>query len=723
MNGILADIPLENPKDDRLGYDPIAKNLANALCSIKTDECLVFALYGPWGSGKTTCINFILHYIGERPEEQRPIVVRFNPWWFSGRGELLNQFFREFCAALEKEKRFEQVIEFIADLLQVASEIPELTGFGKAGAKIASHWLKQAAKGKEVWKLREEIRKSLQEQNKRILVVIDDIDRLPSEEIRSLFRVIKAVADFPKTTYLLAFDKSVVVKALADLQGKSGEDFLEKIVQVPFDLPAIDKLALRKMFFEQLDLILSDTSQELFDQTYWGNVFWDGIDHFLNTMRNVKRLINALKVIYPSVKGEVNFVDFVAIETIRVFASDIYQLIRHNPEMFIGLSFKGSEPQDQAKMSFHEKWLSKISEESYKKAIKGLISQVFPIVEYAFRNVSWDATGGESEWRKKRRMCSSEDIFKIYFSFSIPEGEISRLEMLAILALAEDSEAFGNKLLELSKQRRPDRSTRVSAFLERLEDYTEKDISEEHIPMILQALFDVGDDLLLPEDKGYDLLSWGNDVRIGRIMFQLLKRYETQEKRFEILKEVFSKGHAISMIVSEVTTLGKQHGKYGGKKKEPEECLLNAKHLEELEKIALYKIKDASLNSDFVKTPKLAHILYRWSDWEGEDPVKKWVKKIIASDEGLADFLVAFLSEVQSYSLGDRVARTHWRLDPKSIEPFINPSEIIERCRKLLETSPDWLVDRRKIAVETFIRWYDLRAEGKDPDSPWAWRE
>jgi len=718
-NGIFADVPLENPKDDRLGYAPFAKNLADAICNIETDDCLVFALYGPWGSGKTTCMNFILHYIKEKPEEQQPIIVQFNPWWFSGHGELLNQFFREFCAALEKERRFEKVIEFVADLLQIASEIPEPTGFVKPTAKKIAKWLKNSAKREEIWKLREEIRKSLREQDKRILVTIDDIDRLPGQEIRSLFKVIKAVADFPKTTYLLAFDKDVVVKALEEFQRTPGKEYLEKIVQVPFDLPPPDKSSLRKIFFEQLDIILSDTPQDLFDQTYWGNVFWDGIDHFLNTMRDVKRLTNALKVTYPPVKGDVNPVDFIAIETIRIFVPDMYQLIRSNSDMFAGHSHMviGLEDPAEKMKPFHNKWIEQIPENN-REAIKRLVIRLFPKLEAVFGNTYW-GTDWTSNWRRQQRICSP-DIFPTYFRFAVPEGEISRLEMQAILALAEDSKAFGNKLLELSHQRRPDGSTRVSAFLERLEDYTEKDISEEHIPKVLQALFDVGDELLLPEDEGRGLFSWGNDIRIGRIMFRLVKRYETQEKRFNILREVFSKGRAISMIVSEVATLGQQHGKYTDKKKEPEEeCLVNAQQLEELEKIVLHKIKDASSSSDLVKTPKLAHVLYRWRDWEGEEPVKEWTKKIIASNEGLADFLVAFLSESQSYSSGDRVARTYWRLDPKSIEPFINPSEIIERCRKLLELQPDWLKDKRKIAVETFVKWYDLQAEGKNPEDYW----
>ena len=45
---------------------------------------LVLAVYGAWGLGKSTLINFVRHYIDELPEETRPVVVIFNPWWFSG---------------------------------------------------------------------------------------------------------------------------------------------------------------------------------------------------------------------------------------------------------------------------------------------------------------------------------------------------------------------------------------------------------------------------------------------------------------------------------------------------------------------------------------------------------------------------------------------------------------------------------------------------------------
>jgi predicted KAP-like P-loop ATPase len=712
---ILTDTPLEKPEEDRLGYAPFARNLADSFCKVTVDDCLVFALFGPWGCGKTTCLNFVWHYITEKPEEQRPVVVQFNPWWFSGHGDLLQQFFREFCVSIGKEEKFKKTIEIIANLVEIASEIPEPTGISKLGGKLASRWLKQAKKDKEVWKIRESIKEDIRKQNRNILVVIDDIDRLPSEEIRDLFKVIKAVADFPKTTYLLAFDKDVVVKALKSVQETPGEEYLEKIIQVPFHLPIPEKDALRKFFLEQMNLILSDTPEELFDKTYWGNVFWDGIDHFLNTMRDVKRFTNALRLTYPSVKGEVNPVDFIAVKTVEVFSSDIYQLIRYNPDMFAVYSdtFDYSASKIEGIKPFHNKWVEQIPEED-REVIKQLLIQIFPKLEAVFGNTHHGA-GWESTWRKQLRICSP-DIFPVYFRLAIPGGQISRSELEAILALTENIEAFSNKLLELSRQHRPDGSTRVSTFLERLQDYTQKDIPKQRIPVILQALFNVGDELLVPEDESRGLFGWSNDIRIGRIMFQLLKRFETQEERFNVLKEVFSSGYAASMIVSEVSTLGQQHGKYSGQAQPDSECLIIAKHLEDLEKIALLKIRESASNGKLLNTPHLAQVLYRWSDWEDENAPREWVSQAIASDDGLVDFLTGFLSKGYSQSIDDRVSEVRWRLDPKLLEPFIDPSGVIQRCKNLLKSPPEWLKGRKRIAIETFVKWYELRVQGMSPE-------
>lgn len=315
-----SDASIKDPKEDRLGYYPFAKQVAESICKMAPREGFVIAIYGQWGSGKSTLLNFIIHHITQMPEKFQPIIVRFNPWWFSGQEDLTKRFFSQLQAVLGKEGfSKDDATKLMADFSDLVSEVP-IIPYASSG-KVLSKLIRP--KPKDVTDLKEKIAKSLIEKNKRILVIIDDIDRLNSEEVRQIFRVIKAVADFPNITYLVAFDKRVAIKALKKTQGISGEDYLEKIVQVPFELPIPNKYSLRNLFLEKLDQIIGETSEELFDNDYWSKVYLRGIESFIDTPRDIVRLINTLSVTYPSIKGEVNAVDFIAIETLRVFCSTI----------------------------------------------------------------------------------------------------------------------------------------------------------------------------------------------------------------------------------------------------------------------------------------------------------------------------------------------------------------------------------------------------------------
>ena len=83
-----GDGALEDPADDALGYAPFATKLSDALLKLKPQSGLVLALYGSWGGGKSTMLNFVEKDLGKRAGIEPPIIVRFNPWWFSGQEDL-----------------------------------------------------------------------------------------------------------------------------------------------------------------------------------------------------------------------------------------------------------------------------------------------------------------------------------------------------------------------------------------------------------------------------------------------------------------------------------------------------------------------------------------------------------------------------------------------------------------------------------------------------------
>ncbi len=166
---ISPDRPGEDPASDRLGYAPFAKHLADSILRLPSSEGLVVALYGTWGTGKTTMLNYVRYYSKQSPPDQQPTLVAFNPWWFSGSEDLIRTFFGQLQAHLGTAGRAASSLRNkLADLSETVSVIPlPYTEFGKMAAKVLR------TKPKDVTKLKKEISAALLKRAKRILVIID----------------------------------------------------------------------------------------------------------------------------------------------------------------------------------------------------------------------------------------------------------------------------------------------------------------------------------------------------------------------------------------------------------------------------------------------------------------------------------------------------------------------------------------------------------------------
>ena len=181
MTSLSADRPCTNPNEDLFGHAPFAKSLADSIHRYASSDGLVLALYGPWGSGKSTVLSYVGHYLELQPEENRPVVVSFNPWWFSGQDNLAQVFLGQLGAALpNKYEKFKKIGELLGDFAEGVGGLIDLSGItGGAGNQIGQIIGKMAKrKSQDVPALKCAISKILNEAGKRILVVIDDIDRL-----------------------------------------------------------------------------------------------------------------------------------------------------------------------------------------------------------------------------------------------------------------------------------------------------------------------------------------------------------------------------------------------------------------------------------------------------------------------------------------------------------------------------------------------------------------
>ncbi|PEC50279.1 P-loop NTPase fold protein [Bacillus sp. AFS096315] len=482
-----SDAPINDPNHDQFNRFPFAQRVASVISKRNDPSSIVIGIYGAWGEGKTSVFNFIE---SELQTEEKVVCLRFNPWRFGDEDQMLINFFNDLASAIERS--IESGKERIGDLIEkYGKPLASLFGKGEAADGVAAFFT-----GADIVELRERIENLLEEEKKRVVILVDDIDRLEKDEIYAVFRLVKLTADFKYTAYVLAFDKHVVSSALQDRYGAdttgTGNSFLEKIIQVPLQLPSVEYEDLRNFCFNEIDQVLNFSGIELTEEDarqFVGN-FSKGLETHLKTPRQAKLYSNILMFSLPILKDETNVVDLMLIEGIRILLPSVYALIRDNKNLFLndgtsGFHFDNDQKEIIRRKERIEATLEELTHDEIDQ-VKELLCFLFPKLNKIFRNVNYDSRS-ELKWSEKQRICSPL-YFQRYFTYAITKKDVSDLAINELLIHSEfysiddtvkkikvimtdkNAETFITKLRRLSKNFTPLQSKRLAVSISKLGD-------------------------------------------------------------------------------------------------------------------------------------------------------------------------------------------------------------------------------------------------------------
>ena len=328
MEMICTDLPIKKSSEDILNRMPFAQSIAKAMLSQESQSSFSIGLYGEWGSGKTSLLNMVVEAV--ESSDEKAVVLNFNPWLCSDAKQLVSQFFKQLSAAIKlkrpKDEKILETLEQYAGLFDLAAWIPDAGIYIGYAGKIMSWVSKTFLKKREtdLQRNKDRIINKLQEEKVKIIVTIDDIDRLSEEEIIAVFQLVKDLADFPNTTYILAFDYDIVVNALDKIQHGKGRDYLEKIIQVPFEIPAPNLDSIYGSLYAKLDDILVDVPNDKWDKDAWTELVHFGLKKYIKSIRDVIRYVNVFSMKYELLKNETNPVDLLGITCLQVFEPLVY---------------------------------------------------------------------------------------------------------------------------------------------------------------------------------------------------------------------------------------------------------------------------------------------------------------------------------------------------------------------------------------------------------------
>lgn len=547
------DLPIKTIEEEKkygLGRYKFAQSLGESILSYKYTESLVIGICGEWGSGKTSIVNMALEHILSDITTKKPLIMKFNPWNFSDRNELIEKFFNELSILLcddsnittKLKSYFERLIP--AALVLTSVVIPnQTTAINDSVRLIEEH------NTKSLESLKTELNELLTKNNRKVLIVIEDIDRLNNSEIQQMFQLVKLLANFSNTVYIMEFDKNIVIKALEkDIPGNYSFQYMEKIVQVILDVPKISDLELEFILNTEINGLIKN-SPDLFNKHRWDFYYQNGLKHLFKDIRSIKRYINNLKFSFGLLKDEVDLADIFAITAIQVHLPNVYNFIKHNKKIFTSKEFEVSEKKKYLIIlnDFIRENSTKISENQ----LKTLLKSIFPTLNYIFdENFKENDHYFKANYKLSKNdllsICTPES-FETYFRLSVPEWNISREEFHKIIFNANDSKIFGDKLFQLQKE------GKLIKFIEYLDKYVWNFeviiIPEDNISPIIEALLDKGD-LFMPDDSN-DLKEEFNYM-IYRIFTSLVQQFKDKKIQCDILKNAVMKAENSVYVLFEL---------------------------------------------------------------------------------------------------------------------------------------------------------------------------
>lgn len=433
----LGDTPIKKTSEDLFNFKHYAEKVQKLIqANTNNVDPLTIGIYGKWGEGKTSFLKLIENKIDlwEKEDNQKGLLkYHFNPWRYSTEDEMLFDFFDGLANKMfaNKEKGIEKVGRGILRVSRYLKAVKlsasaGLTDVNKLSASVDVGEIFKALgedfSGEEITidNLKELVNKSLKVANYKIIVFIDDIDRLDKDEIYTILKLIKLNASFENFVYLITLDSEHVSKAISGRYGQDkidGELFLEKIINIPVHIPRIELEDLKNYFNVHLDGIrnkLNFLNKEKTDKEFL-EIKNSKIIHYFKSPREIIRVLNSFFISAFSIGDEVNLEDLFFLETLKVQSLNSYEILKKYIYRNNSLSLTN------VTIDLNDNINSKEKINGTRYEIKKTDENIFSIIEKLFPvktiNDVYSKNSYNEELMVKELRVNTIDNFDKYFSY------------------------------------------------------------------------------------------------------------------------------------------------------------------------------------------------------------------------------------------------------------------------------------------------------------------
>lgn len=727
--GYVADKPIEKADEDLLGRSDFAKQFGKSICEYDSKDGLVIGLYGKWGSGKTSIINMAISEIpvveAQKIENEKwysrvykrikkiftsqkikeenqcyyPIVIKFSPWNYSDKNNLISLFFNELKNKLgvakgeENKGKIGKAISQYSDIIDVLSFIPV------AGPAIAPI-LKTISKSKgaklmqapSLYEAKEKLCKALEDFNHKIIVFIDDIDRLTTPQIKDIFQLVKQVGDFPSIIYVLTMDREIVCNALSEYHNIDGDEYLKKIVQVSFEVPEIDRSLLPEILKGRLSKVIhkNDCEEEFENNNYFEKVLEYCVNPYIKNIRDINRLLNAFQFKYGALWKETSFVDLLAITAIEIFEPKLYEWIIDNAIYVCG-------PQSYDDLRKYEKRTYEYYKNEFKQlglnseSSMQMIILMFPSFARSIHYIGEYSHPDDLQLLRDNRISSVEK-FDLYFMFDMNRIKVSREKIYDCLYKYD-------KNLLISTVKNINSQGNLDYLLRNMESLFDKE-HYERFKFVAFTLVNLYGEFVNKVTERNKI----NNISDSVLKFVLcfIKTIDSECKRYEIIYSILKNSNKsnIGLIADILNQEEMAFGRFGNKTERTDLQFVSLKHLEYLEKIYIDKIELISKSENMINIGRFSKAFYLWENLDKEG-AENYVKKLFNDEVSKLKFICTkayFFRGSNDYG---------WDFDLESYSNYISREDLYNEIKDSVKNHLDEFTKEEQIILASFVLNYE----------------
>jgi len=262
---IISDNPEKASK--LFGFDAYAKTLAELIANKENTTPLVIGIYGEWGSGKTTLMKTIIGQLKEIEKEDNKALYRscktvwFSPWKYQEENSILAALIEEIFKTMSRDDFFSQckgALEKLTKMLNKLQLVGELSKTLSGGSIDISAVFAELPHKEKLgfydtfqnafddliwtylqWRPKKTTQEKLNDKKGALVIFIDDLDPCPKEKILKVLETIKLFMDKEGCIFVIGAANDIIEKGLKETYGEDANLFMDKIVQVTFNLPQI----------------------------------------------------------------------------------------------------------------------------------------------------------------------------------------------------------------------------------------------------------------------------------------------------------------------------------------------------------------------------------------------------------------------------------------------------------------------------------------------------